>query len=95
MGAGAIPIQIDKAFRDRAKSKHKLHIFTADAGFEGEDCLDVSFHGGHYALTPPKQVLLDYKLGRLTEQQFEQACFDHLESSFIQYQYVWDEICTP
>jgi hypothetical protein len=47
VGAGAIPINIEKAFRARAKSKHKLHVFTADAGYAGDDCIDVSLQGGH------------------------------------------------
>ncbi len=92
MGAGAIPIDIDKAFRDRVKNKHKLHVFIADSSYTDDDCIDVSFHGGHYAFTPPKHLLFDYRLGRINAQQLEDACFEFLEGSFVQYQYIWDEI---
>jgi hypothetical protein len=92
MGAGGIPIHIEKAFRQRAKSRHKLQVYTADAGYEGDDCIDVSFHGGHFSLTPPKHLLLDYKFGRKNDDQFREAYFEFLENSFIQYQHTWDNI---
>lgn len=92
MGAGAIPLQIEKAFRERAKSKHKLNVFIADSGYEGDDRIDVSFHGGHFILTPPKHLLLDYKLGRMSESQFQEAFFKFLEDSFIHYQHTWDKM---
>ena len=57
MGAGAIPVHIDKVFRERAAEKHKLKVYTADFGYEGDDRVNVSFHDGHYTLTPPKAEL--------------------------------------
>jgi len=92
MGAGAIPIQIEKAFKERSKSKHKLRIYTADACYEGDDRIDVSFHGGHFIMAPPKHLLMDYKLGNIRESQFKKEYFEFLENSFIQYQHTWDSI---
>ncbi len=92
MGAGAIPINIEEAFKKRAKSKHKLRVYTADIGYEGHDRIDVSFHGGQAALTPPKHLQLDYKLGRKNEKEFQEAFFAFLEDSFIHYQHTWDNI---
>ena len=65
MGAGAIPVDIHKAFRERIKKKHALAIYTADYGYAGEDCFDVSFQGGHFMLTPSKKLLLDFRVGGL------------------------------
>ena len=92
MGAGAIPIQIDKAFRDRVKGRHKLDVFIADAGYEGDDCVDVSIQGGHFIMTPPKHLLIEYKLGKIDEARFQEAFFDYLEKSFVQHQHTWDNI---
>lgn len=96
MGAGAIPVNIGEVFREQAKkrstSKQKLRVFTADAGYEGDDGIDVSFHGGHFILTPPKPLLIDYKLGRRSREQFQEEYFAFLENSFVQYQHTWDNI---
>ncbi len=44
MGAGAIPIDIPKAFKERAKNKHKLTVYMADCeGYDGEGKIDGSF----------------------------------------------------
>lgn len=39
MGAGAIPVHIDKLFRERASGKHKLQVYTSDFGYEGDDVM--------------------------------------------------------
>jgi hypothetical protein len=92
MGAGAIPIDIEKAFKERAKNKHKLTVYMADEGYEGEGKIDVSFYGGDPVFTLPKQQQLDYKTGKLSKEKLQQQYFKFLESSFIQYQYTWDKL---
>ena len=92
MGAGAIPIDIEKAFKERAKNRHKLTVYMADEGYEGEGKIDVSFYGGDPVFTPPKQQQLDYKTGKLSKEKLQQQYFKFLESSFIQYQYTWDKM---
>ncbi len=92
MGAGAIPVDIQKAFRERTKKKHALAIYTADYGYVGEDRFDVSFQGGHFMLTPSKRLLLDFRLARIKAKDFKEQYFDQLEASFIQHQYTWDEM---
>jgi hypothetical protein len=92
MGAGAIPVDIHKAFRERIKKKHALAIYTADYGYAGEDCFDVSFQGGHFMLTPSKKLLLDFRLSRINAKDFKEQYFDQLEDSFVQHQYTWDEM---
>jgi hypothetical protein len=92
MGAGAIPVDIHKAFRERTKKKHALAIYTADYGYAGEDCFDVSFQGGHFMLTPSKKLLLDFRLSRINAKDFKEQYFDQLEDSFVQHQYTWDEM---
>ena len=92
MGAGAIPIDIEKAFKERAKNKHKLTVYMADEGYEGEGKVDVSFYGGDPVFTLPKQQQLDYKTGKLSKEKLQQQYFKFLESSFIQYQYTWDKL---
>ena len=92
MGAGAIPIDIEKAFKERAKNKHKLAVYMADEGYNGEGKIDVSFYGGDPVFTLPKQQQLDYKTGKLSKEKLQQQYFKFLESSFIQYQYTWDKL---
>jgi hypothetical protein len=92
MGAGAVPLTIEKAFRDRAQKKNKVQVFCADAGYRGDDVVDVSFQGGSFVLTPPRHLLLDRRLGRLSPAQFEQEYFKFLEQSFLQNRYNWDTI---
>ena len=92
MGAGAIPIDIEKAFKERAKNKHKLTVYMADEGYDGEGKIDLSFYGGDPVFTPPKQQQLDYKMGKLSREKLQQQYFKFLENSFIQYQYTWDKI---
>ena len=92
MGAGAIPIDIEKAFKERAKNRHKLAVYMADEGYNGEGKIDVSFYGGDPVFTLPKQQQLDYKTGKLSKEKLQQQYFKFLESSFIQYQYTWDKL---
>ena len=92
MGAGAIPIHIEKVFRERAKSKHKLYVYTAYSSYEGDDRIDVSFHGGHFMMAPPKHLLVEYKLGKIREDNFRKQYFEFLENSFVQYQHTWDTV---
>ena len=92
MGAGAIPLDIEKAFRDRQKSTHTLLVYTADEGYRGIDVIDVSFNGGNAAFTPPRHLLFDYKMGRLTAEQFQQEYFKFLETSFVEFKYNWDNM---
>ena len=92
MGAGAIPINIEKILKDRLKKKSDIKIYLADTGYEGEGKIDVSFNGGNPVFTPPKHVLLDYKLVKLTTAQFQKEYIKFLENSFIQHQYTWDKM---
>jgi hypothetical protein len=92
MGAGAIPIDIEKAFRQREQSNHKLEICTAPYDYAGKDRVDVSFNGGNFVLTPPRHMLFDYRMGRLSQEQFRQDYFKFLEGSFIQNKYNWDNL---
>jgi uncharacterized protein YeaO (DUF488 family) len=92
MGAGAIPVDIHKAFRERIKQKSALKVYTADSTYEGDDRFDVSFQGGHFMFTPAKTLLLDFRLGRIDAAEFKRCYFDQLEASFIQHQYTWDEM---
>jgi len=69
MGAGAIPIQIEKVIKERAGSTHKLKVYIAHSSYCGEDRIDVSFHGGHHIMLPPRQVLFDYKMGRTSQRR--------------------------
>ncbi|MEI6126316.1 MAG: hypothetical protein WCQ99_07140 [Pseudomonadota bacterium] len=92
MGAGAIPIDIEKAFKQRQQSSHKLKIYTAPFAYEGEDRVDVSFNGGNFVLTPPRSLLFDYRLGRVSPEKFQDEYCRFLESSFIQHLYSWERI---
>ncbi len=92
MGAGAIPVDIHAAFRDRTKKQYPLVLYTADYAYAGEDRFDVSFQGGHFMLTPSKKLLVDLRLGRTDQSAFNALYFEQLEASFIQHQYTWDEM---
>lgn len=92
MGAGAIPVDIHKAFRERTKNKSVLKVYTADIAYAGEDRFDVSFQGGHFMFSPAKKLLVDLRLGRIDAREFQAHYFEQLEASFIQHQYTWDEM---
>jgi hypothetical protein len=92
MGAGAIPINIEKAFKERIKNKVKLNIFLADGSYAGADCLDVSFQGGNSVFTPPRNLIFEHKLGRISQEKFQKDYFKFLEESFIQHQYPWNKL---
>jgi hypothetical protein len=92
VGAGAIPLNIEKILKDRLKKKCETKIYLADTGYEGEGKIDVSFNGGNPVFTPPKHALLDYKFGKLSPAQFQKEYLKFLENSFIQHQYSWDKM---
>jgi len=92
MGAGAIPLQAEKAARRPAAKKTGAEVFTAPIDYAGADAVDVSFHGGHYALAPPKRIMLDYLLKRCSRKQFQEAYAAFLESSRDRNPYVWDDL---
>ena len=92
MGAGAIPLEVEKKFYEREKGKYKVHVYTADVTYEGDDRIDVSVQGGYFIFVPPKKLLFDYRLGNITENQFQKAYIEFLENSYIYQRYTWDTI---
>ena len=48
MGAGAIPLQVEKNFFEHVKGKYKIYVYTADMAYEGDDRIDVSANGGYF-----------------------------------------------
>jgi hypothetical protein len=48
MGAGGIPLQVEKEFFEREKGKYKLQVYTADVTYEGDDRVDVSVNNGKF-----------------------------------------------
>lgn len=92
MGAGAIPIDIEKAFRQREQSNHKLEVYTAPFDYAGDARVDVSFNSGNFVLTPPRHQLFNYRLGRLSQEQFRLEYGRFLEASFMQNKYNWDNM---
>jgi hypothetical protein len=92
VGAGAIPLSIEKVLKDRLKKKSDIKIYLADTSYDGEGKIDVSFNGGNPVFTPPKHALLDCKLGKLSPAQFQKQYLKFLENSFIQHQYTWDKM---
>ena len=92
MGAGAIPLDIEKAFRQRQQSGCRLEIYTAAFGYEGDDKIDVSFNSGNFALTPPRHLIFEYRLGRLSQDEFRASYCRILEESFLQNMYNWNNI---
>lgn len=92
MGAGGIPLHIEKEFFGRAKGKYKVHVYIAPESYEGEDRIDVSTYGGQSILVPPRQLLFDYKFGKITKELFQKGYFEYLEQSYIDHRHIWDTL---
>ena len=92
MGAGAIPLEVGKKFYGREKGRYKVHVYTADVTYEGDDRMDVSAQGGYFIFVPPKHLLFDYRFGNITEEQFQKAYFEFLENSYIYQRNAWDNV---
>lgn len=90
MGAGGIPLKIEKEFFDKARGNYSLSVYTAGAFYRGDDRVNVSLYGGLAILLPPKQLLLDYKFGNITEKEFKRAYLECLEESYIHHRYFWE-----
>ncbi len=94
MGAGAIPLQVEKEFFEKAKGSYKLDVYTARASYKGDDRVDVSANGGFFIFVPPKQLLFDYRFGKITENKFQKAYFECLRSSYVNHRHAWDNLLT-
>jgi hypothetical protein len=92
MGAGAIPLQVEKEFFEKAKGTYKLDVYTARVSYKGNDRVDVSANGGHFIFVPPKQLLFDYRFGKITEKKFQKAYFDCLRNSYVNHRHAWDNL---
>jgi len=92
MGAGAIPITVAQACRERALKKRRLPVFFAGSEYKGAGAVDVSFHGGAFFVSPPRELLLDYRLGRISPEVFEQAYVRFLEQSLVENRHNWDTL---
>jgi hypothetical protein len=92
MGAGAIPLQIEKEFFEKAKGTYKLDVYTARFSYNGDDRVDVSANGGHFIFVPPKQLLFDYRFGKITEKKFQKAYFECLRNSYVNHRHAWDNL---
>ena len=56
MGAGAIPLSVEKARAQFKKSGNRTALYTAAYGYTGDDKVDVSFNGGNPVFTPPRTL---------------------------------------
>jgi len=92
MGAGAVPVNVEKAFKQRQKTSSRLEIYTAPYDYAGDDRVDVSFNGSDFVFAPPRSLLFEYRLGRLTPEKFQAEYNAFLEGSFIQHMYNWDRL---
>lgn len=90
MGAGAIPLKVEKAFFEQAQGKYTLDVFTADISYQGDDRLDVSTSGGYFIFVPPRQVFFDYRFGKISESEFKKTYFSFLRNSYCSYRHAWD-----
>ncbi len=90
MGAGAVPVDVEKAFRLRQQTTSRLEIYTAPQGYAGDGRVDVSFNGGNFVFTPPRPLLFEYRLGRVSPEKFQEEYGKFLEGSFIQHMHNWD-----
>jgi hypothetical protein len=95
MGAGAVPVDVEKAFKLRQQTTSRLEIYTAPYdGYAGDGRVDVSFNGGNFVFTPPRPLLFEYRLGRLSPEKFQAEYWRFLEDSFIQHMHNWDILLT-
>jgi hypothetical protein len=94
MGAGAIPLHVEKEFFEKAKGKYKINVYLADVTYDGDDRIDVSAQGGYFVFAPPRHLLFDYRFGNITKSQFKEAYFKLLWESYINHRDTWDGILT-
>jgi len=92
MGAGAIPLQVEKEFFEKAQGSYKLDIYTARASYRGDDWVDVSANGGLFIVAPLKQLFFDYRFGKITGKKFQEAYFECLRSSYLNHRHAWDNL---
>ena len=92
MGAGAIPLSVEKARAQFKKSGSRTALYTAAYGYTGDDTVDVSFNGGNPVFTPPRTLLLEYRLGRLSPEQFQAGYCAFLEESVVQHLFNWNKL---
>ena len=92
MGAGAIPLAVEKKRGQRTQGSSGLAMYTAPYDYTGDDKVDVSFNGGNFVFAPPRILLLEYRLGRLSLEKFQGEYVTFLEGSFVQHAYSWDRL---
>ena len=92
MGAGAIPLAVEKKRGQHKQGSSGLTMYTAPYDYTGGDKVDVSFNGGNFVFAPPRILLLGYRLGRLSLEKFQGEYVKFLEGSFVQHAYSWDRI---
>jgi len=90
MGAGAIPLKVQKDFLEKARGRYKLKVYIADFSYSGDDRFDVSANGGHFIFVPPKQLFFDYRLGKKNEREFNTGYAAFLRESYCINQHAWD-----
>ena len=92
MGAGGIPLKVEKEFFGKEKGTYKLEVYTADTTYEGDDRVDVSVNSGQFIFAPPKHLIFDYRFGKITGNQFQKAYIACLAKSYMNQRYTWDTL---
>ncbi|MCX8043306.1 MAG: hypothetical protein N3B18_04185 [Desulfobacterota bacterium] len=92
MGAGAVPLAVKKTVKTQKRTKKKLKVFFAGPLYKGAEAVDVSFQSGVFFLTPPRELLLDYRLGRCPADVFEKRYHAFLQQSYEEHRHSWDTI---
>ena len=92
MGAGAIPLSAEKARAQFKKRSRRTALYTAPYDYTGDDKVDVSFNRGNAVFAPPRALLLEYRLGRLSPEQFQAEYCTFLEESLVQHLFNWNKL---
>jgi hypothetical protein len=92
MGAGAIPLSVEKARAQFNTSSRSTAVYTAPHAYTGNDRVDVSFNGGNAVFTPPRALMLEYRLGRVSSEQFHAAYCTFLAESLVQHLFNWNKL---
>lgn len=92
MGAGAVPADVERAFRQRQQSSTGLEIYTGPYDYAGDDRVDVSFGSGNFVLAPPRPLLFDLRMGRLSRDRFQEEYAAFLKASFARHMSSWDRL---
>jgi uncharacterized protein YeaO (DUF488 family) len=69
-----------------------LKVYTSQYSYKGADRLDITVKSGQSCFAPTWEIVMNYKSGMITEEQYASAYLSKMRLSYQDNRIIWDKL---